>query len=160
MPGTLYSAKTKTSEFYGTCVKDDKSNRVLPYFFGKVHNVAECLAGCRNALPYGFPYAGLEYGTECFCGRKPDEGFARHFTWPDKCDMRCEEASWQNCGGSSAMNLWSVPPAPYTDLAGICVYDHPRDDRVFNKAAESVVQTMTVELCENYCFLQGIGLLS
>jgi len=64
--------------------------------------------------------------------------------------MRCggEGAYWQNCGGAGAMNTWSVPAA---DLDGICVYDHPRDGRVFNGQAEVKVETMTIEICMEYC---------
>ena len=58
------------------------------------------------------------------------------------------------------MNLWSVPPAPNTDLGGICVYDHPRDDRVFNRYAESVVSDMTIQKCEEDCFEKGHGELN
>ena len=64
-------------------------------------------------------------------------------------------AIWQNCGGAGAMNTWSVPPAV---LDGFCVYDAPRDGRVFNGPAEMQVPDMTVAKCKTYCFDQGNGL--
>ena len=139
------------SDLFGTCVKDEKSNRVLPVYFGEANSVQECLAGCRSLQ---LPYAGLEFKTECYCGEEPEDGFDSLYTWPDRCNMRCggEGAFWQNCGGAGAMNTWSVPPA---DLGGICVYDHPRDGRVFNGQAETGVETMTIENCMNYC--KGLG---
>ena len=128
-------------------------------FFGEVSTVEECLAGCRNLGRDGYPFAGVEYQNECYCGEKPERGFDRLFTWPERCNMRCKgnDAFWENCGGAGAMNLWSVPPAQNTDLAGICVYDHPRDGRVFNRYAESVVEDMSVEKCKNDCFEKGNG---
>ena len=144
-------------------MKDEKSNRVLPVYFGEVNSVEECLAGCRSIqvsdVDYGYPYAGLEFKTECYCGDEPEGGFDSLYTWPDRCNMRCggEGAIWQNCGGAGAMNVWSVPPGPESDLNGICVYDHPRDGRVFNGLAEMGVDDLTIESCMNYCLNQGNG---
>ena len=150
-------------DLFGTCVKDEKSNRVLPVYFGEVNSVEECLAGCRSIqiddITYGYPYAGLEFKTECYCGEEPEDGFDSLYTWPDRCNMRCggEGAIWQNCGGAGAMNVWSVPPGPESDLNGICVYDHPRDGRVFNGPAEMGVEDLTIDSCMNYCLNQGNG---
>ena len=150
-------------DLFGTCVKDEKSNRTLHVYHGEVNSVEECLAGCRSIqideVNYGYPYAGLEFKTECYCGDEPESGFDSLYTWPDRCNMRCggEGAIWQNCGGAGAMNTWSVPPGPNRDLNGICVYDHPRDGRVFNGPAEMKVDDMTIDSCMNYCLDQGNG---
>ena len=149
-------------DLYGTCVKDEKLNRVFPVYYGEAHSVEECLAGCRSlqvdAVTYGYPYAGLEYKTECYCGDEPAGGFDELYTWPDRCNMRCggEGANWQNCGGAGAMNTWSVPPA---QLDGLCVYDHPRDGRIFNGPAIMEQNDMTVSKCFKYCWDQGNGLI-
>jgi hypothetical protein len=142
-------------DLFGTCVKDEKTARVLPIFLGDVNSVEECIAGCRtlqrDPASYGYAYAGLEFKTECYCGDEPEGGFDSLYTWPDRCNMRCggEGAIWQNCGGAGAMNVWSVPKS---DLGGVCVYDHPRDGRVFNGPAEIGITTLTVEHCRDYCF--------
>ena len=79
------------------------------------------MAGCRSlqidAVNYGYPYAGLEFKTECYCGNEPAGGFDELYTWPDRCNMRCggEGAIWQNCGGAGAMNVWSVPNSVDSD---------------------------------------------
>ena len=67
--------------------------------------------------------------------------------------MRCggEGAIWQNCGGAGAMNVWSVPNGANKDLGGICVYDHPRDGRVFQGPAETGEPSLTIEDCKQYC---------
>ena len=144
-------------------MKDEKSNRVLPVYFGEVNSVEECLAGCRSLqvddVNYGYPYAGLEFKTECYCGDKPEGGFDSLYTWPDRCNFRCggEGAYWQNCGGAGAMNVWSVPPGANKDLGGLCVYDHPRDGRVFKGTAETGVPTMSIGHCYDYCLNLGNG---
>ena len=71
--------------------------------------------------------------------------------------MRCQgnEAVWQNCGGAGAMNVWSVPPNANSDLGGLCVYDHPKDGRVFNGPAEIGNKNLTIASCKNYCMNQG-----
>ena len=144
-------------------MKDEKSNRVLPVYFGEVNSVEECLAGCRSIqvsdVDYGYPYAGLEFKTECYCGDEPEGGFDSLYTWPDRCNMRCggEGAIWQNCGGAGAMNVWSVPIGADSDLSGLCVYDHPRDGRVFNGPAEIGVDDLTIDSCMKYCLNQGNG---
>ena len=150
---------------YGTCVKDEKLTRLLPVYFGEANSIEECLAGCRtlehpDKLQPGYEYAGLEFKNECYCGDHPDGGFDSEYTWPDRCNMRCggESAFWQNCGGAGAMNLWTVPPNPEQNLGGICVYDHPRDGRVFKGSAEINVPNMTVKNCMQYCKDKGNGL--
>ena len=109
--------------------------------------------------PNGYAYAGLEFKTECYCGDEPEEGFDSLYTWPDRCNMRCggNDATWQNCGGAGAMNVWSVPPNSDSDLGGICVYDHPRDGRVFNGPAKTGVKDLTITDCKQYCLDQGEG---
>ena len=59
-----------------------------------------CLSICRND---GFPYAGLEWQIECFCGHESDSGFI--WSWPNKCNERCAGDSFQNCGGSNAISI-------------------------------------------------------
>ena len=153
----LWQDKNVFQDYYGTCVKDERSSRVLPVYFGETNSVEECLAGCRSIEPRGYPYAGLEYKTECYCGDEPEKGFDSLYTWPDRCNMRCQgnEAVWQNCGGAGAMNVWSVPPNANSDLGGLCVYDHPKDGRVFNGPAEIGNKNLTIASCKNYCMNQG-----
>ena len=121
----------------GVCIKDDRNHRVLSNYLGGVKTIYECISLCRKIDPNGYHFAGIEYRTKCYCGDGPQEGFDSLYTWPDRCDSRCAGASWQNCGGSDAMNLWNVPPHPRFDLDGICTYDYPRDDRVLNGLAET-----------------------
>ena len=102
---------------YGVCAFDDPNNRTLTgrYEFNEDMTIEMCLSICRND---GYPYAGLEWQIECFCGHEPDSGFT--WSWPNKCNKKCAGDSNQNCGGSNAISIWNTPPAY---LTGQCFYD-------------------------------------
>jgi len=156
---------------YGSCVKDIQSSRVLPHRLMeslpfpiivhpiRVKSVEECTAGCRsmkrhdNPNTFGYSYAGIENQNECWCGDEPENGFS--FVWSDQCNMKCigDYADWQNCGGSDALNIWSVLPQV---IDGICVDDAPRDRRVLNGGAlrNIKVENLTPQVCSDICFEQ------
>lgn len=88
------------------CYKDEKDYRLLSgYFtnFKSSNSPKKCITMC---LQSGFPFAGVQYGTECFCGANappvdlkiPDE----------KCDMKCSGDPEELCGGYFAMNVYST----------------------------------------------------
>ena len=79
--------------------------------------VQKCLFICKNK---GFPFAGLQWQIECYCGNTPSNGF--EWAWPEKCNDRCAGDSTQWCGGSMAMNVYRTP---IQDPNGLCVYDNP-----------------------------------
>jgi hypothetical protein len=122
----------------------------------RVKSVEECTAGCRamqrhdNENHFGYPYAGVEYLTECWCGDEPEEGFP--FTWSYQCNMRCtgDYADWQNCGGYGAMSVWSTLPQ---DIDGICVGDAPRDNRVLHGGSlwNIYIEDLNPEKCKTEC---------
>ena len=103
-----------------------------------------CLSICRND---GFPYAGLEWQIECFCGHEPYSGFI--WSWPNKCNEKCAGDSYQNCGGSNAISIWSTPPAY---LTGQCFYDSPSPQRVFEHGYSiDGFEDLTPEKCIEIC---------
>ncbi|KAH6694087.1 WSC domain-containing protein [Plectosphaerella plurivora] len=60
-----------------------------------------CLSACRDG---GFPFAGVEFGQECWCGvvlandtQKVDVG---------ECNMPCHGDASQQCGGRSRINIF------------------------------------------------------
>ncbi|KAL5888685.1 hypothetical protein ACKVWC_003943 [Pyricularia oryzae] len=61
----------------------------------------KCIAGCMSR---GFPYAGTEYGGECWCGVVMGSGAVA--APPSECDMKCRGAPDQNCGGPSRINIF------------------------------------------------------
>ena len=64
--------------------------------------VEMCLSFCRE---HGFSYSGLQWRIECYCGDVPVNGFK--WAWSDKCREACAGNSFQVCGGSNAMSVYT-----------------------------------------------------
>ncbi|KAH7303931.1 WSC domain-containing protein [Stachybotrys elegans] len=87
------------------CYTDDGPNgRSLPW----VRNIpqdtftpAQCLSSCRDR---GFPFAGTEYGQECYCGSVL--GNYTTEVGAEECNMPCRGDASQTCGGSLRLNLY------------------------------------------------------
>jgi hypothetical protein len=61
---------------------------------------ARCVAVCRSQ---GFPYAGTQYATYCFCGNKYGQtGTASN------CDMACGGNPTEMCGGAAANSIYRI----------------------------------------------------
>ncbi|KAK4157999.1 WSC domain-containing protein [Chaetomidium leptoderma] len=88
------------------CWTDDSSmGRALTYRQDKVDGATltteKCLLACRDG---GFPFAGTEFGGECYCGVVIGNGT---FAAPaGECDMACNGDSSQTCGGRGRLNLF------------------------------------------------------
>jgi Domain of unknown function (DUF1996)/WSC domain len=109
-PATYYTDVTKskgwkylgcgTDVSSGTRTLADKSSM---YTAGVGNNmtVEFCMNFCQ-----GYKYAGLEYGSECFCGnalasdRAPKPGIL------GQCNMKCAGDNGEYCGGGLAMSLY------------------------------------------------------
>ena len=64
---------------------DNKNNRSLASYneYSDGMTIGKCLSVCRAK---GFPYSGLEWQSECYCGYEPRNGFK--WAWPSKCDEK------------------------------------------------------------------------
>ncbi|XP_050427984.1 xylosyltransferase oxt isoform X2 [Adelges cooleyi] len=88
------------------CYRDGRETKLLLGYkttlaFTNSHN--NCLDIC---LQYGFVYAGVEYGTECFCGNELPEWDLK---LPDTfCDMKCPGNQSQICGGHYTINVFKT----------------------------------------------------
>ncbi|XP_001604139.2 xylosyltransferase oxt [Nasonia vitripennis] len=86
------------------CFKDDKISRLLPNYYAvfKTNNSPEhCAYMC---LQSGFPYAGVEYSMECFCGKEEP---SKTNQLPDSsCNMKCPGDPKQPCGGYLTINIF------------------------------------------------------
>jgi hypothetical protein len=61
--------------------------------------VEACQAACFGS---GYPYFGLEFGQECWCGQvAPNEGASNQCTFP------CTGNSAETCGGPSALSVYA-----------------------------------------------------
>ncbi|KAJ8684173.1 hypothetical protein QAD02_019965 [Eretmocerus hayati] len=110
-PTKLQSSCPHSLGFVGTptslgCYKDDKISRLLPSYYAifKSNNSPElCASVC---LQSGFPFAGVEYSVECFCGKAEPQKISQ---LPDSsCDMKCPGNLKQSCGGYLTMNVFST----------------------------------------------------
>ena len=95
---------------------------------------------CRSKR---FPFAGLEWSIECYCGNEPEQGFK--WAWPGKCDSQCAGDHEQICGGSKAMSVYSVA------TNGVCIVDYPNTRRILNRYSVTGDENMTIELCHDIC---------
>ncbi|KAJ5652587.1 WSC domain protein [Penicillium longicatenatum] len=87
------------------CYTDSTTARALNTSILVNGNTIEtCQSTCSSA---GFSYAGMEYGTQCFCGNaimnNAQSGSAG-------CTIPCPANSAENCGGSNAINMFVTLP--------------------------------------------------
>ena len=69
--------------------------------------VDRCTAACANA---GFLLAGVEYGSECFCGQVISNGGAP----ATGCNMVCNGNSSEFCGAGGRLNVYTRGTLPST----------------------------------------------
>jgi hypothetical protein len=110
------------------CYSDSVAARILPTGVGVAggasnNSAASCTAACAAS---NFKYAGTEYGGECFCGNTLGNG---HGPEEEGCDMECNGAPTEFCGGSNRINVYEfgkkapvqtgwVSQGCYTDSVG------------------------------------------
>lgn len=88
------------------CYRDEKEFRLLSgYFinFKSSNTPDKCVQLC---LQSGFPYAGVQYGSECFCGADPPTDAAK--LADSSCNMKCSGDQHEICGGYYAMNIYET----------------------------------------------------
>jgi hypothetical protein len=98
----------------------------------------KCVAFCDS---FGFKYAGVEYGVECFCGNKLGKSGAP--APEEECSMPCAGNEYELCGGPNRMNVfhettavaadvgpWTNSGPPGWGFMGCCTsFDHPDSSR-------------------------------
>ncbi|KAL1416708.1 hypothetical protein MTO96_027605 [Rhipicephalus appendiculatus] len=87
------------------CFRDDRKSRIFERLASRTRSNSRrhCVGLC---LRLGFAWAGLQYGSECFCGK---ERPAANLTLPSRyCDMVCPANDSELCGGYLAMDVFST----------------------------------------------------
>jgi len=88
------------------CYKDEKDRRLLAGYYSSSktsNSPAKCVELC---LQSGYPYAGVQYGRECFCGFDTPPRAAKI---PDSsCNTKCLGNAKEICGGYYAMNIYET----------------------------------------------------
>ncbi|XP_050534829.1 xylosyltransferase oxt isoform X2 [Daktulosphaira vitifoliae] len=88
------------------CYRENRENKLLQGY--KTTNVFTNSQNiCKDiCLQSGFVYAGVEYGSECFCGNESPDWDLK---LPDSlCDMQCPGNLSQKCGGHYTMNIFKT----------------------------------------------------
>lgn len=90
------------------CFQDDQTNRLLSGYYvnNKGNNSPQkCIEYC---LQSGFTYAGVQYGSECFCGHVQPPSTAK--LADSRCTKKCpgEEGHEEVCGGYFTMNVYET----------------------------------------------------
>ncbi|CAG4947735.1 unnamed protein product [Parnassius apollo] len=91
---------------YLGCYLDEKKFRILSSFYGNyatTNSPSLCIEICIQA---GFPYAGVQYASECFCGDMTPPLSAKSIE--SSCDMKCPGDASKICGGYFAMNIYET----------------------------------------------------
>jgi hypothetical protein len=90
------------------CYSDNVQGRALPYGVPVVGGASNMtVAGCASACS-SYTYWGLEYSQECFCGNNITSPVINSTI----CGMPCRGNGTEYCGGSNALNVYTVGPAP------------------------------------------------
>ncbi|KAJ3393304.1 hypothetical protein HDU92_007865 [Lobulomyces angularis] len=94
----------------------DQSPKLLntPIFLPKgTNSVKSCIQACSEKK---FTFAGLEYGTECYCGNSLTSEQIKSFQKPDTdCSMTCSGNAQELCGAANRLTLYqlsSTSPQP------------------------------------------------
>ncbi|KAF9042315.1 WSC domain-containing protein [Panaeolus papilionaceus] len=66
-----------------------------------------CIGYCTSS---GFALAGVEYGSECYCGN----GFLYDYGQSQSCNMPCQGDAQQTCGGPNAIRIFATGVRAYT----------------------------------------------
>ncbi|KIJ98425.1 hypothetical protein K443DRAFT_9163 [Laccaria amethystina LaAM-08-1] len=156
------------------CVPDVPSARTLHHLQERSDSmtVQRCLDAC---LAQDFALAGLEYGSECWCGNADMYGRRRITPASSACNFPCAGNPAQICGGANALNIYDRrsgkgptvgPPSPFTSpynntwFFNACV----RDDAVLSGGPRTLphpptnpigTEDMTPFLCIDRCAADG-----
>ena len=107
-------AKVGAGWTYASCYMEPQTGRALPdkVWSDPAMTVDKCTAFCGSG---GYPWAGVEYGDECWCAKKLTPGLkdARDPTCAMQCDMQCGGNNHQICGGAGAINVYKNPGAAH-----------------------------------------------
>jgi hypothetical protein len=144
---------------YLGCYKDDVNQRALPVRLQDVGTVEACITQCQSA---GYSLAGLEYYYQCFCGNSGTNGQPR--IDDGQCNTPCNDDKSETCGGSNALQLYSVPqsagsptiPTTVTTSSGSGSFQGCYNDNVnYRTLPNRVADAGSVDQCVSSCINAG-----
>ncbi|GLH11058.1 Xylosyltransferase oxt [Gryllus bimaculatus] len=93
------------------CFRDNKTFRLLSGYYANLkttNSPKHCIDLC---LQSGFPYAGVQFSTQCFCGNDEPPSTSR---LPDSsCNMKCPTDPRDACGGYFTINVYETGIAKF-----------------------------------------------
>ena len=106
---------------YKGCIQDNVNDmRTFEWAlkFPNSNNASTCLNACAE---YGYMAAGLEYGSECYCGDLDNIETRKAQTLPEsECNVRCSGNRNFLCGGGSKLSWYQWTGTP------LYVWDYPQ----------------------------------
>lgn len=96
------------------CYQDEKKLRILSGFYGNYANTNSRVACLNICVQAGFPYAGVQYASECFCGENVPSASAK--ISDAACDMKCPADPSSTCGGYFTMNVFETGLAKFNSV--------------------------------------------
>ncbi|KAF2737108.1 WSC-domain-containing protein [Polyplosphaeria fusca] len=142
---------------YSGCYVDSVSARALKsasYVDASGLTGASCVDFCRSK---GYPIAGTEYSTECYCGISLP---AQAASDPSTCNKPCSGDATQACGGPNRLSVYTAPansqpgvnPGP-TGWKSLGCYTDSVSARTLSRNAGQLGGSagLTVGLCAQAC---------
>ncbi|TFK36071.1 glycosyl hydrolase family 71-domain-containing protein [Crucibulum laeve] len=157
-PTATSPTATSTSFSYYGCVAEGTtgSRRALTSASFSQSNMTPQV--CQT-LCAGYQYAGVEYGSECYCGNTLTNNGATGAVIPaSNCASSCSGDASQVCGGGWIMSVYSkaaAPPSSSTWTSAGCYVDG--GDRMLRGSSTSQAG-MTTEICIGICSSQSFTL--
>ncbi|KAI1841627.1 hypothetical protein JX266_012180 [Neoarthrinium moseri] len=148
---------------YVGCYVDNLDGRALAldgYNNATSMTAESCILYCMDR---GYPFAGTEYSSECYCGDKVDEAATK--AADTECSMACSGDATQPCGAGNRLSVFTgqvsepVPPAPIAGWAYEgCYSDEPGRTLTFGAQVPGGAAAMTNDLCTAACASAGYPL--
>jgi len=148
LPCIISACKPMRPVENGGCYSDSREARILPELVSGADNdltIRECVRRCRDS---GFSLAGLQVGTECWCGNEPPvEPTAPEY----QCQSKCSGNADQICGDFFRNNIYLTDTGALAENGG-CYVD-TAEKRILPKLISGANNGLTigecVELCKN-----------
>lgn len=148
-----------TQFLFGGCIADSVSARVFPTV-GQGGTLESCAASCTN-----YPYFGVEYGNECYCGLTIPSNVGVFSglgaALSSKCNTACSGNPSQICGGANALSVYYsadisfFQSTPLTGTSLLGCYADSNNARSLGLNKTVLANTLTPLACSSYCRLGG-----
>ncbi|KAI0178051.1 WSC domain-containing protein [Pestalotiopsis sp. NC0098] len=134
--------------YLGCHTEGTNGARVLSYRSpSDVGTPAACASACSAA---GYGIAGVEYGSECWCGHELDNGGS--YVGDGECSFTCPGDKYSFCGAGNRLVVYQAVVASYVsgwDYQG-CYVDQ-QGDRIFESLRYGSDTAMTAQSCAAFC---------